>query len=63
MTKTTTITRISRKLDKELKTNFPDIERSKLLDVMYRTSAIRVENWLRKPNKALNGKTNKNRKK
>jgi len=63
MTKTTTITRISKRLDKELKLNFPNIERSKLLDVMYRTSAIRAEVWLKSPNKTLNEITKKNKKK
>lgn len=54
---------MSRKLDKELKNNFPEIPRAELLDVMYRTSALRTEVWLKSPNKTLNELFKKDKKK
>lgn len=54
MTKKTTTTRIDKKLDMKLRIHFPDVERSQLLNIMYETSALRPEVWLRKPSKILN---------
>ena len=53
MPKKTTITRINRTLDRELKQYFGEIPRPALLDLMYKTSALRAEAWTKKPNKTL----------
>lgn len=63
MTKKSTICRISKKLDIELKNHFPDIPRPELFDVMYKTSALRTEAWLKRPNITLNDIFKKNKKK
>ena len=40
--------RMRRGLHSELKVNFPEVRMSDLLDIMYKTSALRLENALRK---------------
>lgn len=50
----TTHIRINKRLKMELKNNFPNVREAELINVMYRTSALRPEIWLRKPNKLLN---------
>ena len=46
--KRTTLVRINKDLKEELIVSFPKTPMPELLDIMYRTSGIRVENVLRK---------------
>lgn len=49
--KGTALVRINKNLKKELESNFPDVRMADLMNVMYRTSALRLENVLRRNKK------------
>lgn len=46
-TKKTKLVRVSKKLDDELNLKFPGVRKSDLFDIMYNTSALKLESWLR----------------
>ena len=51
--KNTELVRMNKKLKEELQVNFPEVPMPALIDVMYKTSAIRPENVLRRIDREL----------